>query len=71
MVAEKIDVLIEYLNQNYVSLQEKALELSGKEHKLVEGNPGIVHFDSIMATSRKSSASDQNFLKYLPFPKVA
>lgn len=68
-VAEKIDVLIEYLNQNYVSLQEKALELSAKEHKSVEGNHNALHFDSIITSSLKSSVSEQDFLKHLALPK--
>lgn len=66
-VAEKIDVLIEYLNQNYASLQEKALELSAKEHKSLEGNH-LVHFDSIVTNSQKSSLSEHEFLKHLALP---
>lgn len=67
-VAERIDVLIEYLNQNYASLQGKALELSAKEHKSVEDNRNALQFDSIVTSSQKSSVSEQDFLKHLALP---
>lgn len=65
-VAQRIDLLIEYLNQNYASLQEKATELSGKDHRSAETHNHVVHFDSIVTHSQQGSLSEQDFLKHLP-----